>query len=97
MINITVTHVSELLSINDKQLELTTTDQPIFMRNASFMGWIRDPKDLQVGDELFNPVNQSWIRINSLTFEHGNFKVYDIETAPYNNFIANGMLLDRKA
>lgn len=94
--NITETSVNQLLVINNGLLKLTPTDQPIYMRNATYTGWLINPQDLKVGDQIFSPTTGSWITITSLTYEIGNFKVYDVRTTPFNNFIANGILLDIK-
>ena len=94
--NLTMTRQNEILNINDRFLALTPTDQPIFIRNSTYIGWVRDPRDLKIGDELFEPVTDSWVSITSLTYQSGNFKVYDVKTDPFNNFIAKGILLDQK-
>lgn len=94
--NLTSTSTSELLNINSGLLELTPTDQPIYMTNSSYTGWIINPKDLKVGDFIFNPVNNSWIKITSLRDMHGHFTVFDVVTSPLNNFVGNGILLDLK-
>lgn len=94
--NLTSTHVDKLLVINNGFLELTPTDQPIYIHNQTFTGWVMDPQNLQIGDQMYNPNTASWTTITSLTYTLGNFKVYDIHTAPYDNFVANGVLLDAK-
>ncbi len=58
--------------------------------------WLADPGELQISDELFDPVNETWISVESLVYETGTFVVYDIQTKGTNTFIANGLLLDHK-
>lgn len=95
--NLTVSRVNELVVINQGFLRLTTTDQPIYIRNSTYTGWVINPINLQVGDQMYNPTANSWVTINSLQDVYGHFKVYDIHASPYDNFIANGVLLDAKA
>ena len=94
--NISTSIVHSLLVINNGLLELTLTDQPIYMKNGSFEGWLINPGSLQEGDTIFDPTSDSWITITSLNIITGYFTVYDIRTSPLNNFIANGILLDSK-
>ena len=65
------------------------------MRNDSYTGWLGNPQNLEIGDEIYNPVLDEWIEIPSLNYYDGNYKVYDILTTN-NNFIGNGILLDPK-
>lgn len=88
--------VPSLLVINDGALKLTPTNQPIYARNSTYTGWIRDPKDLKVGDEIFCVKTHSWTKILKIDTILGKFKVFDIETAPLNVFVGNGFLLDIK-
>lgn len=91
-----MTVVSEIEILNDGLLALTLEDQPIYVRNGSFTGWIRDPQDLQIGWDVFNPLDGSWITITKITFDEGKFKVYEVGATGPNNFIGNGILLDAK-
>ena len=92
----TASTVDEILSINDGLLEATLTDQPLFVRNGTWVGWVLDPQNVTVGEQLFNPLTQSWVNITSLQVLQGSFKVYDLQTTAPNNFVANGVLVDRK-
>jgi hypothetical protein len=94
--SLTVTHESGLININSGALVVTANDQPIYLARGGFAGWLRDPKDLRVGDLIFDPVRNVWIPITTLSFSLGKAEVYDVVTDGPNNFIANGILLDRK-
>ena len=97
---VTVTKINEtdgvhtLLSINNGLLRVTTTEQPIYMQNSTYIGWISDPQNLKVGDQIFNVITNQWISINQIELIHGHFKTYDVATDPLNTFIGNGILLD---
>jgi len=90
------TNVSELTEINRGLLFVTPTDQPVFIRNATFEGWLHDPQNLTVADSLFDPVTQGWIQITNVQFVHHHTTVFDVSTSGDNNFVANGALLDKK-
>lgn len=87
-------NVSTLLSINDGYLRVTTTEQPIYMRNSTFTGWISDPHYLTVGDQIFNVITNQWVTIYQIGLIQGHFKTYDVATNPLNTFVGNGILLD---
>ena len=91
------TRVNELVDINNGLLSLTPTDQPIFISNATFVGWLHDPQNLTTADNLFDPVTSSWVPVTSVNLVHGMTLVYDVVTSEPNNFIGNGVLLDLKA
>jgi len=91
-----VTHVHAIVNVNHGELRLTATDQPVYVRNATFTGWLRDPQNLTTADHLFDPVNGSWIQIWSVTLQKVGVDVYDVVTSGANNYIANGVLLDQK-
>lgn len=88
---------NDLVNVNQGELEITATDQPIFIRNATYIGWLHDPQNLTTADYLFDPVNGSWIPVISVEIEHDQSRVFDVVTSGANNFIANGVLLDIKA
>ena len=92
-----MTQVDQILSINDGLLGVTLTDQPLLVRNGTWIGWVRDPQNLTVGEELFNPATASWVNITSLEVLQGKFKVYDLQATAPNDFVANGVLVDRKS
>ncbi|HTT14443.1 MAG TPA: hypothetical protein VMG81_01505 [Thermoplasmata archaeon] len=90
------TSVGALIVINHGLLELTPTDQPVFMRNATYVGWIRDPQNLTTADSIYDPVSQSWIQIVNVALVKRSATVYDVITTAENDFVANGALLDVK-
>lgn len=96
LVSANTTSVGSLVSINEGQLELTPTDQPIFISNATYTGWLHDPQNLTTADFMFDPVTESWVRVTSLKVMSGDFTVYDVVTGGANNFVANGALLDIK-
>ncbi len=95
--SIAETSVQSLIDINHGALLLTPTDQPIFVQNSTFVGWLQNPDQLVPGDAIFQPLTHEWIPVTNLTIEQGNVEVYDVTTSGPNDFIANGYLLDRKA
>lgn len=94
--NVTSSRETQIESINDGLLKVTTTDQPIYVRNGTWEGWVRDPSQLRVGEKLFMPQTKTWVTITKIETLVGNFLVYDVLTDPLNNFVANGVLVDRK-
>ena len=82
--------------MNGNLLSLTPTDQPIYIRNDSFQGWLRDPQNLTVGDLLFDPTSMSWIEVTSTRVVAADTTVFDVVTNGFNDFVANGVLLDMK-
>jgi len=101
LVTLNVTAIEEsfeaiLISVNAGSLVLTPYDQPIYIKNVTFEGWLRDPGQLTVGTMIFDAVRGEWVPIVSLEPLYGKTKVYDIATDGPNNFIANGYLLDRK-
>jgi hypothetical protein len=90
------TQVSELINVDRGLLYLTPTDQPVFIRNSSFEGWLRDPQNLSTADQIFDPVTFSWIPVISVQLIQKNSVVFDVDTSGANNFVANGALLDKK-
>lgn len=93
---ITSTHVRQAISLNDGLPSATTTDQPRSVRNDTWVDWARNPYGLRVGEELFQPVSQTWINITWIEILTGNYKVWDLATEPLNNFMANSILADSK-
>ena len=85
-----------MLSINDGLLVTTLTKQPLYVKDGNWTGWVLDPQNLTVGEQLYDPLNGSWIAISSLHVLNGTFKVYDLQATSPNDFVANGILVDRK-
>ncbi len=92
----TKSHVDTVIDFNEGLLLTTPLDQPIYARNSTFTGWVKDPMNLSVGWEIYSPLSHSWTEIRSMEYKIGNYKVYDIRTDTYNNYIANGLLVDSK-
>ncbi|MCW6159301.1 MAG: Hint domain-containing protein [Thermoplasmatales archaeon] len=90
------TEVSQEIGVNGGVLLLTLTDQPIYIRNSTFIGWLKDPENLTVGDQLFNPVNNTWVNVSTVSMVEKQIKVFDVVTDGVNDFIDNGFLLDIK-
>lgn len=88
--------VNEIIDFNDGLLLVTPTNQPVYARNATYTGWVHDPLNMTIGWELFCPQSQSWVEITSMEFKDGNYLVNDIVTTVFNNYIANGVLVDYK-
>ncbi len=48
---------------------------------------------LKVGDKMFDPLTNQTIIVSSIAITYGNYTVYEIDTAPTDNFIDNGYLI----
>lgn len=90
------TWVTQIVEVNDGWLRLTPTDQPLYIENNTFVGWLRDPQNLTTADSIFNPVTQNWVPVTSVELVLEHIIVFDVVTSGANNFIANGALLDIK-
>jgi hypothetical protein len=88
--------VDQIEVINEGLLSITTYNQPLYVRNGTWQGWVQNPSELRTGMELFRPTTQDWVTIYSISTETGHFRVYDLVTSDVNNFIGNGLLLDKK-
>lgn len=91
-----VTNATQLIDINNGWLDVTPTDQTLYIQNATFTGWLRDPQNLTTTDSIFDPVTRSWVAVNSVQLVSRSSAVYDVITSGLDNFIANGALLDIK-
>jgi len=90
----TIKHqVEVIVNINNGMLKLTPLDQPIYYRNSTYEGWMRDPANIQVGWEIYNATSNGWVPVTSVTFEEGKTRVYDLVLDGYTTYIANGILL----
>jgi hypothetical protein len=96
LLGLNETSVSSILSINDGQLLVTLEDQPLYVLNLSWTGWVRDPVNLSVGEQLFDPLTGAWMGIYSLSIVSRVTKVYDVVTSNPDDFIDDGLLLDKK-
>lgn len=84
---------SVLLSVNDGRLLVTPFNQPIYVQSGTFTGWIQNPRDLHVGDSIFNAAPDRWVPIQSLDYRYGRAKVYSLTTDWMGTFLANGLLV----
>jgi hypothetical protein len=93
-----------LLNINNQLLLSGFADQPIFVKlNNGKEEWIAIGK-LSYSMQIYDPLNNSWIPIKSLSLEIGNFTVFNVVAAKqilngsivYSDYIANNILLDMK-
>jgi hypothetical protein len=48
---------------------------------------------LKVGDMLFNPLANQNITVSSIQILNGTFKLYDVNTAPIDDYIVNGYVI----
>ncbi|MGA8511597.1 MAG: Hint domain-containing protein, partial [Thermoplasmata archaeon] len=87
---------TDLIRINAGLLTITSADQPIYIANSSYVGWLIDPRNLTSADLIFDPVNGFWIQVWSIQHLEKPTKVYDVVTSGLNNFIGDGVLLDKK-
>ncbi len=94
--SITHSKARNIVSINNGTLWLTPYDQPIYMHNSTFTGWLKNPGELVAGDYIFDAVSGSWVFVYLVDQTSGSYKVYDLRTTGPNNFVANGILLDMK-
>ena len=85
-----------MIDVNHGLLYLTPTDQPIYIANNTFLGWLHDPRNLTTADQIYDPVAQGWIPVTSVVLVHHRATVFDVVTSGVNDFVANGTLLDRK-
>jgi hypothetical protein len=89
----TLKRVPRTLEINEGVLTVTLTDQPIYVRNGSWIGWIANPIELEIGFELFCPLSDSWVMITALEVEYGGEWVYDFTTDGPQTYLANSYLV----
>ena len=68
---------------------LTVDANEVLMLN----GRMQSAANITVGSELFDPETGSNVRVNTLDIVSGNFTVYDVNTAPTDNYVVNGYLI----
>jgi hypothetical protein len=90
------TRAVTLIDINSGALLVSPTDQPIYIKNGTYTGWLIDPQNLTVGEQVFEAQNGTWINVTSVQTIHRHSLVYDVVASGPNDFVANGILLDRK-
>ncbi len=97
VLRVTRTKVQSLVIINDGELRVTPTNQPIYIRAPDFQGWINDPKEIKVGWKLFRPLSGTWINVQSVELSSQPVWVYDFVTDGPQAFLANSILvLDKR-
>jgi hypothetical protein len=92
----TTTGDNYLVDINNGQLQVTALDQPIYILNASFTGWLTDPQNLTPGEFVKDPTNGNWIPITNLTTTSGSVTVYDLQVSGLGTFIVGDPILTEK-
>lgn len=105
VVSINVTHVTSIFNIDNGLLYVSgATDQPIYvMLPNGTAEWIMVGY-LNTSDMIYDPVNNTWVPVTSFTTDHGNYTVYDLTGTKIfssdgylrSDYIANGILLDRK-
>ncbi len=85
--------VTQMIDVNDGLLYLTPTDQPIYVENATFVGWLHDPQNLTTADSIYDPVTNSWVHVTGVRLIQDETEVYDVQVTGQRNFVANGILL----
>ncbi len=90
------TNVTQLIDVNNGWLYVTPTEQPIYIENSTFAGWLHDPQNLTTSDSIFDPVTHLWVHVTSVRLVPDSTVVFDVVTSGANNFVANGALQDIK-
>jgi hypothetical protein len=86
-----------MVDVNNGELITTVYNQPLYVVNSTFTGWLRDPQNLTVGDLLWNALNGTWVPIGSLTYLSGQYTVYDVAaTGAPDNYVAHSLLIESK-
>ncbi|HYA70183.1 MAG TPA: hypothetical protein VEH28_02280 [Thermoplasmata archaeon] len=95
LVSANTTQASEVIVINHN-LRVTVTDQPIYIENSTYVGWLHDPRNLTTADSIFDPITGAWVHVRSIQYVHSSTTVYDVVTSGFNNFVADSYLLDVK-
>jgi len=94
---VTKTKVKLIETLNDGALRLTPTDQPIYIRNSTYEGWVLDPAIIQAGWQIFNAETHTWVAVTQINYEEEKTWVYDFTTDGYQTYLANSyLLMDKK-
>jgi len=88
--------VGAIMLINN-EIGVTLLDQPLFIKNSTYTGWVMHPSALKVGWYLYAPVEKKWIKIENISYRYGEFEVYDIVTSGPNTFLVENVLADASA
>ncbi len=92
---ITETSTSEIELINGK-IGVTPYDQPMYVSNSTYTGWISNPSSIRVGWYLFEPATDSWVAVHNISYSTGSFMVYNVYTNATNTYVVGGVLVDTK-
>ncbi len=102
---IIITHnVTSIIRIDNFISLSGPTVQPVYVQTANgtdewvFLGQITD------GMSLYNPLNNTWVKVTNITIVIGSFTVYEVigsrefwdQGHKRSDYIANGILVDRK-
>ncbi|PYB68300.1 hypothetical protein DMB44_04445 [Thermoplasma sp. Kam2015] len=104
--SVTETNVSNVLELNNQIYISGMGDQPVYVKLANGTTEWLVLGEVNYGMSVFDPANNTWIPVTSITLHNGNYTVYDVvtarqftdggHTAVFNDYIANGVLLDKK-
>ena len=81
-----------VISINGGQLYVTNMQQPLYVKNGTWIGAVNDPQNLTVGEYLFSPATNSWVEITSLSTISQLTPVFDVVVASPFDFGAGAAL-----
>lgn len=93
VLSVTSTQVKSIENINNGVLKLTPTDQPIYIKNSTYVGWIKNPNEIKTGWQILNAMNGNWITVTAINYETQKTWVYDFITDGYQTYLANSYLL----
>lgn len=87
------TWVNRTISINGGLIVTTLKDQPLYVKNGSWIGFVRDPQNLTLGEYLYNPVLNSWVKITSLQTLTNETPVFDLRENGPSTFVGGDPVL----
>jgi hypothetical protein len=93
VLNVTSTQVRLIENINNGALRLTPTNQPIYIRNSTYTGWIKNPSEMRIGWQILDVMGDNWVTVTSIFYETRKTFVYDFITDGYRTYLANSYLL----
>ncbi len=93
VLNATSTQVRLIENINNGALRLTPTNQPIYIRNSTYTGWIKNPSEMRIGWQILDVMGDNWVTVTSIFYETRKTFVYDFITDGYRTYLANSYLL----
>jgi len=93
VLDVASTNVPGIVVINEGLLRVTPTEQPIYVKMGEVTGWIRDPEDIQVGWQVYDPLTSTWVTVSSVTYSLEKTRVFDFITDGPKTYLANSILL----